>query len=169
MTPFTHKIDMASELCGELLSTGFGPFYGTAPAALSALHRELDRRVGVLTVAREDNAIGIAAGAALTGHHPVVLMRHQGLAPSMGVLASLVVPYRIPLLLVVEVDPVDAAEGGLLGRVTRPLLAGLGVELIEPAQGRPLAESVAAALDTVRDRTLPTVLLIPSTPFGPQR
>ncbi|MGX7828620.1 hypothetical protein ACTG9Q_26350 [Actinokineospora sp. 24-640] len=164
MTPFAQKVDLAGELSQALVSAEFGPFYGTPCAVMSPLYSALDAGPGVFTVAREDNAIGVAAGAAFTGHSPVVLMQNHGLGPSLGAIASLVVPYRIPILLAVNVrsEPEGhPAEAMLLSRITRPLLDGLGLHVVEFDPDKPVAAQVDLARDGVRDRRLPTALLIP--------
>ncbi|MFC7615900.1 hypothetical protein ACFQV2_22840 [Actinokineospora soli] len=148
------------------MSAEFGPFYGTPCAVMSPLYGALEAGPGVFTVAREDNAIGIAVGAALTGHCPVVLMQNHGLGPSLGAIAALVMPYRVPLLLAVHVRGEAGghpAEAALLSRITRPLLDGLGLAVVEFDPARPADEQVERARDAVRDQRTPTALLIPPT------
>ncbi|MGW5054314.1 hypothetical protein [Actinokineospora sp. NPDC004072] len=148
-----------------LVAAEFGPFYATPGAVVSPLHAALSAGPGVFTVAREDNAIGIAAGAALTGHNPVVLLPNHGLGPSLGAIAALVVPYRLPILLAVTVQP-EPAEARLLSRVTRPMLDGLGLEVVDFDPGRSAVEQVSRARDAVRDLRVPTALLIPAAALG---
>src|SRR5712691_11411690 len=79
---------------------------------------------------REDEAIGTVAGAWMGGMKGVVLMQTSGFALIANALASLVVPYQIPAILVVS-------ERGTLGefnigqtlvaRVMRPTLDTLGI------------------------------------------
>ncbi|WP_189210825.1 MULTISPECIES: hypothetical protein [Actinokineospora] len=165
MTPLAQKADLVDELSRALVSAEFGPFYATPGAVVSPLYAPLSAGPGVFTVAREDNAIGIAAGAALTGHSPVVLMPNHGLGPSLGAIASLIVPYRVPILLAVSVGA-DAEEARLLSRITRPMLDGLGLETIEFDPARSVVEQVNRARDAVRDLRVPTALLIPSAAPG---
>lgn len=84
-----------------------------------------------LCPAREEEAVGIVAGAYLAGLRGVALMQTSGFATLPNALASLVVPYRIPLLMIVS-------ERGTLGdhqlgqaivcRTLRPVLETLGIE-----------------------------------------
>ena len=79
---------------------------------------------------REDEALGIAAGAWMAGMHGVVLMQTSGFAVIPNALASLIVPSQLPAILVVS-------ERGTLGefnigqvlvsRVMRPTLDALAV------------------------------------------
>ena len=85
----------------------------------------------VICPAREEEAIGIVAGAWMAGLRGITLMQTSGFATIPNVLASLVVPYQIPLLLMVS-------ERGTLGdhqlgqaivcRTMRPVLQTLGIE-----------------------------------------
>jgi len=79
---------------------------------------------------REDEAIGIVAGAWMGGVKGAVLMQTSGFAVAPNAIASLIVPYQIPAILVIS-------ERGILGefnigqtavaRVMRPTLDALGV------------------------------------------
>jgi sulfopyruvate decarboxylase alpha subunit len=79
---------------------------------------------------REEEAIGIAAGAALGGMPGAVLMQSSGFGNSVNALSSLIAPYQLPMLLVIS-------ERGVLGefnavqvpivRTIRPVLDLLGI------------------------------------------
>lgn len=164
MTTATLRAPLAERLATDL-GTDFGPFFGTPCGILAPLYRALEERSGLLTVAREDNAVGVAAGAALAGRAPVVLMQNSGLAQSVNALASLVVPYAIPMLLVVSlrgVDPDPTPENTVMGRLTAPLIDSLGIE----------ATTLSDPVDLDRTRHLvhterrAAALLVPPTAFG---
>ena len=90
-----------------------------------------DRYFTVVAPAREEEAAGIVTGAWMGGVRGIVLMQTSGFATLPNVLASLAVPYRIPLLMLVS-------ERGTLGdfqlgqaivcRTMRPVLDSLGIE-----------------------------------------
>jgi sulfopyruvate decarboxylase alpha subunit len=85
----------------------------------------------VLSPAREEEAAGIVAGAYMAGQRGIVLMQTSGFATLPNVLASLAVPFQIPLLMMIS-------ERGTLGdfqlgqamvcRTMRPVLESLGIE-----------------------------------------
>jgi sulfopyruvate decarboxylase alpha subunit len=85
----------------------------------------------VLGPAREEEAVGIVAGAYMAGLRGIVLMQTSGFASIPTVLASLAVPYQIPLLMMIS-------ERGTMGdhqlgqaivcRLLRPVLESLGIE-----------------------------------------
>lgn len=53
----------------------------------------------VIVPAREEEAVGIVTGACMAGLRGIVLMQTSGFATLANVLASLAVPYQIPLLI----------------------------------------------------------------------
>ena len=81
--------------------------------------------------AREEEAVGIVAGAWMGGRRGAVLMQTSGFATLANVLASLAMPYQIPLIMFVT-------ERGTLGefnygqslvcRTMRPVLDSLAME-----------------------------------------
>ena len=85
----------------------------------------------VVCPAREEEALGIVAGAWMAGMRGITLMQTSGFATLPNVLASLIVPYQIPALMMIS-------ERGTLGdhqlgqaivcRTMRPVLQTLGIE-----------------------------------------
>ncbi|MBE0624647.1 MAG: decarboxylase [Burkholderiales bacterium] len=90
-----------------------------------------DDYFAVLSPAREEEAVGIVAGAYMGGRRGIVLMQTSGFATLPNVLASLAVPFQIPVLMMIS-------ERGTLGdfqlgqamvcRTMRPVLESLGIE-----------------------------------------
>lgn len=91
---------------------------------------EAEPSVTIFTATREDEAVGIACGGALGGLRSVVMMQTSGFGNIPNALASLAVPYQIPVLMIIS-------ERGVLGefnpvqvpitRVVRPTLDALGI------------------------------------------
>lgn len=85
----------------------------------------------VICPAREEEAVGIVTGAYMGGLRGIVLMQTSGFATLPNALASLTVPYQIPLLMLIS-------ERGTLGdfqlgqvivcRTMRPILNSLNIE-----------------------------------------
>jgi sulfopyruvate decarboxylase alpha subunit len=85
----------------------------------------------VVCPTREEEAVAIVTGAYMAGVRGITLMQTSGFATIPNALASLVVPYEIPLLMMVS-------ERGTLGdfqkgqaivcRTMRPVLQSLGIE-----------------------------------------
>src|SRR5712691_7053661 len=79
---------------------------------------------------REDEAIGIVTGAWMGGMKGVVMMQTSGFALIANALASLVVPFQIPAILVVsERGAMGEFNIGqvLIARTMRPALDSLGI------------------------------------------
>lgn len=91
---------------------------------------EAHPNVIAFSATREEEAVGIAAGASLGGMPAAALMQSSGFGNIPNALASLLVPYQLPVVLVVS-------ERGVLGefnavqvpiaRVIRPALDALGI------------------------------------------
>ena len=100
---------------------------------LTRLIREIhaDPFFTAFPTAREEEAVGIVSGAWMGGMRGAVLMQTSGFATLANVLASLAVPYQIPLIMFVS-------ERGTLGefnygqalvcRTARPVLDSLAME-----------------------------------------
>ena len=69
---------------------------------------EADPFFTVFATTREEEALGIVAGAWMGGVHGIVLMQTSGFATLPNAIASLAVPFQIPVLLMVS-------ERGTLG------------------------------------------------------
>ena len=55
--------------------------------------------IEVFTVTREEEGVGICAGAYLAGKRPFMLIQSSGLGNSFNAIASLLLTYKIPLLI----------------------------------------------------------------------
>lgn len=161
-------LDCATTLSGALLERDFAPFFGTPCGILAPLYKELEAAANLWTVSREDNAVGVAAGAAMTGHNPVVLMQNSGLGQSVNAIASLVVPYQIPMLLVISlrgVAPDFTTENIVMGRLTEPLLTEAGIPSVLLDEDNLTAQAEWARIE-VAERRRPAALLVPPALFG---
>lgn len=159
---------LAATATREALRTHrLGPYLATPDGILAPL-LELLTREDYRVVSREDNAVGVAAGIGLAGGSATVLMQNSGLGLAVNALASLVVPYRIPLLLVVSQRGTDAdttEENLAMGRLTAPVLDGLGIEHATlDAAG--IAHQAARAAVAVHEERRPYALLVPPGLFG---
>src|SRR5882757_5976750 len=79
---------------------------------------------------REDEAIGMVTGAWMGGLKGAVMMQTSGFAVAPNALASLLVPYQIPAILVIsERGTLGEFNIGQVGvaRVVRPTLDALGI------------------------------------------
>jgi sulfopyruvate decarboxylase subunit alpha len=150
----------------ELRRHGLGPFLATPCGVLAPLLEALGPEL--LTVSREENAVGVAAGTALAGCRPVVLMQNSGFGASLNAFASLIQPYGVQLLLVVSLRgraPDVTTENLLMGTLTVPVLDLLDIPhrtLTHDA----LAQQVAWAARTMMARRRAAALLVPPDLFA---
>ena len=102
--------------------------------------------VRLLLATREEEAFGIAAGLYLGGRLPTVMLQSSGLGNSLNALTSLLLPYQIPVLIVVSMRG-DAGEWNAaqvpMGRAVRPIFDAIAIP-------HATVESADAAAETVR-------------------
>ena len=107
-------------------------------------HQFRDVRLTLAT--REEEAFGIAAGLYLGGRLPTVMLQSSGLGNSLNALTSLLMPYQIPVLMVVSMRG-DSGEWNAaqvpMGRAVRGIFESIGVP-------HATVESAAEACETVR-------------------
>ena len=81
-------------------------------------------------VAREEECVGILAGAYLGGMRGAMFAQNSGLGNCVNALASLAVPSQIPMLMFLgqrgELGEFNVCQTGM-GRATRPILDALGI------------------------------------------
>jgi sulfopyruvate decarboxylase alpha subunit len=103
---------------------------------------QADPQFTAFTATREEEAIGIACGADMAGMRAVVLMQSSGFGNTVNALASLAVPYQLPVLMFIS-------ERGVLGefnsvqmpitRAMRPTLDALGIPHVTLSRSDELA------------------------------
>ena len=104
------------------------------------------RDVRLILATREEEAFGIAAGLYLGGRLPTVMLQSSGIGNSLNGITSLLVPYQIPVLMVVSMRG-DSGEWNAaqvpMGRAVRGIFDAIGIP-------HTTVESAEAASDTVR-------------------
>ncbi|TSC72177.1 MAG: sulfopyruvate decarboxylase subunit alpha [Parcubacteria group bacterium Gr01-1014_38] len=121
-----------------------------------------DSKVLHVPANRESEAIGLAAGAYFGGKTPVVYMQNSGLFSASNDVASLVVPYKIPILFVVSFrgcEGEDAVQHLTTGRATEALLQSFGVPFVVFGEQN-LETLIRSMFETMRTAELPTFLLL---------
>ena len=107
-----------------------------------------DPAVRAVSCTREEEAVGVLAGAALGGQRGVLLMQSSGLGNSINALTSLIEPYRFPLLALIsprgelgEWNPSQVP----MGRVLRPMLDLVGIQHLTAVDPAALGDQIAGA------------------------
>ena len=103
----------------------------------------------VVSATREEEAIGIAAGAYSVGRNAAVFMQSSGFGNCINALASLCIPSRIPVPMFInmrgEIGEFNIAQVAM-GRATRPILDVLGLSYYTLDTVDRLEQQVSGAL-----------------------
>jgi sulfopyruvate decarboxylase subunit alpha len=122
-----------------------------------------DPGVTLVRLSKEEEGVGISAGAHLAGMHSAMLMQNHGFLASINGIVSLAHLYKIPLLMLIsyrgefgERDPWQTQGGG----ATEPLLQSLGIpyqSLDDPAH---VARRIQKAQTLAESALKPVALLL---------
>ncbi len=124
---------------------------------------EEDPGMILVRLAKEEEGVGVSAGAHLAGRRSVMLMQNHGFLQSVNGIVSLAQLYRIPLLMLIsdrghlgERDPWQT-QGG---KATRPVLDALGIvtdQLADPARAQ---VQISRAMALAQSSLAPVAVLL---------
>jgi phosphonopyruvate decarboxylase len=159
----------AVDFCAALRAHGVRRATGVPCGHLAGLWRLFDEAGILIPAASEGAALALAAGWELAGEPGVVLCQNSGLGNLVNPLTSLVMPYRIPVLVVMTLrgwpDPAaDEPQHAVIGACTTQLLDALNVGYAV-LDGENLATSMASAAMSYERRS-PFFLLAPMRVIG---
>ena len=154
----------AAQFCSALKSYGFNFSSGVPCSILKDIIYQLsvDPDITYIPATREDEALGIVTGVYLAGRKPVVLMQNSGLGNSINALASLVILYKIPLLLLISwrgYEGKDAPEHLIIGESTVKLLEDIGVPVQVMSQDSPQA-ALSASVEEMNEKQIPAAIIL---------
>lgn len=122
-----------------------------------------DPAVTLVRLAKEEEGVGISAGAHLAGVKSAMLMQNHGFLQSINGIVSLARLYRIPLLMLIsyrgefgERDPWQT-EGGA---VTEPLLQALDIPYMRLDEPGHVAQRIRKAQTLAESSLKPVALLL---------
>jgi sulfopyruvate decarboxylase alpha subunit len=122
------------------------------------------RDVRLLLATREEEAFGIAAGLYLGGRLPTVLLQSSGIGNSLNAITSLLLPYQIPVLMVVSMRG-DAGEWNAaqvpMGRAVRAIFDAIGVPHTTVDSANGASETVRVAGTTTFGTRVTGACLLP--------
>jgi sulfopyruvate decarboxylase subunit alpha len=154
----------ASEICQILQKHGFNFATGVPCSILKDIILNLSAHPDIpyIPATREDEAMGIAAGAFLAGKKPVVLMQNSGLGSSMSPLSSLHILYKIPALLLISwrgYQGKDAPEHLIMGQLVTKLLEDLGVPVQVMSEEDP-EDSIQESSRKMAEKRIPAAIMV---------
>lgn len=136
------------------------------------VHAALKGDVQTVRLNREEEGVGIIAGAWLAGVKGCLLMQNTGLASCYNSLLSLLVVLRIPCLLIVslrgELGEFNPAQVPV-GVSTESMIEAAGLTRIRLAPTMDVYNVVMAAAALAESSSLPLVLLLPTELTGGKR
>jgi phosphonopyruvate decarboxylase len=160
-------MDTARGVLDSLTGHGYGLVTGVPCSYFAGPLRLLERGVGPPYVAavNEGSALAIAAGAELAGQQPMVLAQNSGFGNMINPLTSLVLPYRIPVTVLVSMRGWPVADAGepqhhWMGRVVPDWLDSLGVDRWTLTADGPALDEVLAQGQPVLDQGRPVFVLV---------
>ncbi|PYP85416.1 MAG: sulfopyruvate decarboxylase [Candidatus Angelobacter sp. Gp1-AA117] len=124
---------------------------------------EDDPEMILVRLAKEEEAVGISAGAHFAGVKSAMLMQNHGFLASINGIVSFAQLYRIPLLMLIshrghfgERDPWQTQGGG----VTEPLLHALGIRYDCLTDPKTVDRKIADAQTLAQSSLYPVALLL---------
>jgi sulfopyruvate decarboxylase subunit alpha len=116
---------------------------------------------------REEEGVGICAGAYLTGKKPALLMQNAGLLNSCNGLTTTCLQFQIPLLLLIYYAG-DFGDRGFatVGSVTEPVLEALGIRTYVLRKMNEVAETLSGAQILAEDSRQPVAVLLTKNILG---
>ena len=157
----------ASGVCAGLYAAGSRHVVYVPDNPLSHVLRILGDRfrdVHTTLATREEEAFGIAAGLYLGGAKPTVMLQSSGLGNSLNALTSLLLPYKIPVLIIISMrgDPGEWNDAQVpMGRAVRPICDAIGISHITADKPETTAETVRLVGQTAFGTRLPGACLLP--------
>ncbi len=159
----------ASGVCAGVHAAGSRDVVYVPDNPLSHVLNELGERfrdVRLVLATREEEAFGIAAGLYLGGRRPAVMLQSSGLGNSLNAITSLVLPYRIPMLILVSMRG-DLGEWNSaqvpMGRAVRSIFDAIGVPYSTVDSAAAAADVIRGAGDTAFGTGMPVACLLPRT------
>jgi sulfopyruvate decarboxylase subunit alpha len=141
---------------------GVNFFTGVPDSILGGIIAELMIRGVYIPAVREDEAVGMAAGAYMAGKVPAVLMQNSGLGTCLNTLMSLNLIYRQPCLLIVSwrgQGGNDAPEHRVMGEVMPKLLDMVRIPYRTLTE-KTAVEDLRWVAETLRKMQVPVVLIL---------
>ena len=157
----------ATSVCAGLHDAGIRHVIFVPDNPTSHVLRALRNRspeIRLTTATREEEAFGIAAGAYLGGQRSAVMLQSSGLGNSLNALTSLLVPYRIPVVMLIsmrgEGDEWNPAQMPM-GRALRPVLESIGISYTTLESADRAAAAIGLAAQRAFGTRLPAACLLP--------
>lgn len=131
---------------------------------------QLEREPTIVHVplSREEEGVGIAAGAFLGGGTPAILMQNAGLLNTCNALTTTALQFEIPMLLLVfYAGHLGDTAFMRLGEVTEPVLRALGIRIFIPPDATGARSLIPQAMTLSRQAMRPVAVLLTKAVLRP--
>jgi sulfopyruvate decarboxylase alpha subunit len=124
---------------------------------------DADERCTVVCYTREEEAVAAVAGGFLGGKRGAVVLQTSGLGNSMNVLGSFVVPYQIPMLLVVSerggLGEINAAQVPF-GHAVPSVLEAVGIQTFPLRSEAEIGPVLSGAAELAFSTRMPVAVML---------
>ena len=128
---------------------------------------EEDREITHVPLCREEEGIGICAGAYLVGKKCAAIMQNGGFFNSNNAIVSTLLQYQIPLLLLIYyAGDIGDRTFSTTGSMTEPVLHALGIRYYIMRDSEDAAELIKRAQVLSEDAKRPVALLVTKEVLG---
>ena len=129
-------MDPTGRLYSALKAQGLDFFVSVPCKLLNNLILTLEKDPGIIytPVTREEEGVGVLAGAFLAGKRPAIVMQNSGIGNSINAICSLLNYYGIPLVFVISHRGTEGEKMEVqrnMGAATQNLLAAVDVRCYE--------------------------------------
>jgi sulfopyruvate decarboxylase subunit beta len=131
---------------------------------VKGLHHLLAGEFRHVPLTREEEGVGIAAGAALCGLKPAMLVQTSGVGNMLNALASLTQLYRLPLFILISwrgVYKEEIVAQKPMGRYVPRLLKALEIEFVEVGERAEVSKIADVAEAAFEEERVTAALLSP--------
>jgi sulfopyruvate decarboxylase subunit alpha len=128
---------------------------------------EKDTAIKHVPLCREEEGIGICAGAYLAGKHAAIIMQNAGFLNSCNALTTTSLQFQIPILMLIYYAG-DIGDRGFttLGAVTEPVLHALGFRTYVLRKHEEIDDTLRGAQILADDSKKPVAVLLAKTVLG---
>ena len=163
------EAEAARTIWGGLKTAGINLVATLPDVNLAQLLHEIEQDSDVLHVplCREEEGIGICAGAYLVGRKCAAIMQNGGFFNSNNAIVSTLLQYQIPLLLLIYyAGDIGDRTFSTSGAMTEPVLKALGIRYFVMREPKDATELIKRAQILTEDAKRPVALLLTKEVLG---
>ena len=164
-----NPLDAAKIIVDGLKSAGIKLVATLPDVNLADLLRQVEEDSDLIHVplCREEEGIGICAGAYLVGKKCAAIMQNGGFFNSNNAIVSTLLQYQIPLLLFIYyAGDIGDRTFSTTGAMTEPVLRAMGIRYYTLRDSADAAELIRRAQISAEDSKRPVALLLTKEALG---